>query len=152
FGDKVRDTLTRVYGPNEGSIMLRLKDKADMSAILKDLEATFTDTPRVKYNVSSWNPSEMPIPDPPQLKVAIRGGTLEERAAAAEQLAQLFEEKQVLPRIWGDPDASHAEEITLTPLLALWPNLRAAGAQFLPSDLADLSRVATIGRRVMDMP
>ena len=152
FGSKIQYTFTQVQNPNSSVIMARLRHKADMKAVWEGLETTFTNTPVLNYWVAPWNPSELPIPDPPQMRVAVRGGTLEERALAADALRQLLDEKQVYPRLWADPDVSHTEEIILRPRLDLWPGIRAQGAKFLPSDLADLSRVATYGRRVLDVP
>jgi multidrug efflux pump subunit AcrB len=152
FGAKIQYTFTQTRNPNSSIIMARLRNKAEMKAFWEGLEKTFTNTPLLNFWVAPWNPSELPIPDPPQMRIAVRGGTLDERALAADDLRQLLDEKQVYPRVWGDPDVSHAEEIILRPRLDLWPGIRAEGAKFLPADIADLSRVATYGRRVLDVP
>ncbi|HUP58593.1 MAG TPA: efflux RND transporter permease subunit [Bdellovibrionota bacterium] len=152
FGPRVQYTFTQIQGPNSSWIMARLRDKKEMNAVWKEMEATFANTPVVNFWVAPWNPSELPIPDPPNMRVVIRGGTLEERAEAARSLEQVLQEKQVFPRLSVKPDPGRYEAITLRPKLELWPALRGQGARFLPSDLADLARVATIGRRVMEMP
>jgi HAE1 family hydrophobic/amphiphilic exporter-1 len=152
FGSKIDYTFTQIWNVNEGAIMARLKDKADMKSVWEGFESEFPNTPLLNYWVEPWNPSELPIPDPPQLRIAVRGGSLRDRAYAADELRQLLDEKKVYPRINADPDVTPTEEIVLRPRLDLWPALHAEGAGFLPEDIADLARVATVGRRVQDMP
>ena len=65
FGTKILYTFTQVRGANRASVMARLKNKADMREIWPAMEKAFVNTPFLFYWVGPWNPSELPIPDPP---------------------------------------------------------------------------------------
>ena len=148
FGPRILYTFTQIQGPNNASIMSRLKDKNEMMKVWKDMEAYFTNTPFVKYDVHSWNPAELPIPDPPQLRITVRDGEVGERSRIADELQELIEQKQVFPHSWTDPDSGYRENIVIRPRTEQWAALQKGKFSVLPADLADLSRVATSGRRV----
>jgi HAE1 family hydrophobic/amphiphilic exporter-1 len=148
FGSSIDYTFSQVHGPNGAWIMARLKDKSEMRDLWKKLEAEFVDTPFVKFWVSPWNPAELPIPDPPQMRLVVRGGSIEDRAETARQLKNALDEKKVLPRIWSNPEVERLQAIVLRPNIEQWSALRKNGSSLSPGDLADLTRVATEGRRI----
>ena len=148
MGDHIQYTFTQIRAPNQASIMARLKDKGEMKSVWKQMETFFANTPFVKYTVGPWNPAELPIPNPPQIQVSIRGGELKDRVDITRQIQNLFEEKQILPRVWSDPGVDRTENVVMKPNLPLWSGLKAASVAVMPTDLADLARVATYGRRV----
>lgn len=153
FGAHIQYTFTQVNQANYASVMARLKDKGEMRSVWKAMEAKYTNTPFVRYRIDSWNPAELPIPDPPALKVSVQGGTIEDRSSAAEELSNLFEEKHVLPRLWTNPDVSHTDTIVLKPNLDRWAALDSSRLGVTPSDLADMVRVATSGKPAsIDLP
>ena len=148
LGSRVAYTFVQIRGPNNASVMARLKDKGQMRAVWKELEEKFTNTPFLRYWIGPWNPAELPIPDPPQLRLTVRGGTLEQRSNATDEIAMALEEAQVLPRIWAEPSVSRTEGIILKTDPEQWAALRSQGSSLQPGDLADIARVATAGRRV----
>ena len=148
FGPRIGYTFTQIWDPNGSTIMARLRDKSDMAAFWKDAEAEFADTPTMKFTVSPWNPAELPIPDPPQLRVVVRGGSTESRAEATRQLETRLREAKAFARISVDPDVDRLQSIVLRPHVEQWAALKASGSSLQPSDLADFSRVASSGRRV----
>ncbi|MFL5814169.1 MAG: efflux RND transporter permease subunit [Bdellovibrionia bacterium] len=153
FGEHIQYTFTQVNQANRASVMARLKDKSEMRQIWKAMEAKYVNTPFMRFGVDSWNPAELPIPNPPALKVSVQGGTLEDRSAAAEELSNMFEEHQVVPRVWTNPDVSHSDTIVLKPNLDRWAALDPSKLGLTPSDLADMVRVATSGKPAsIDLP
>lgn len=148
LGDRVQYTFTQIHGTNRSNVMARLRNKHEMRAVWKEMEEKFANTPFVRFWVGPWNPAELPIPDPPQLKLSVRGGTLEQRAQAAEEVAMILEEQQILPRIWAEPAVTRTESVSLRTNPEQWGSLRAQNSFLDPSDLADIARVATAGRRV----
>jgi HAE1 family hydrophobic/amphiphilic exporter-1 len=152
LGDRALYTFTQVNGPGYGEVMARLRDKRSMRDVWKEVQARFTDSPLVHYETYPWNPSELPIPDPPNLRIEVRGGSANERAEAARDVEMRLEEKQVFPQLWTDPGTAREERVMIRPNLALWPGLASQGARFEPGDLADLARVATTGRLAARMP
>jgi len=143
--------LGGVESPNSAWIMAHLKNKAEMKHLWQEMESYFANTPTLRYTVSPWNPAELAIADPPQLKIAIRGGWLQNRTQVAHDLQQLLEENQVFPRLWTDPTVTRTQNVVLQPYHNLWSSLKSQGAPFSPSDLADLVRVMTAGRKIGEL-
>lgn len=147
FGDHIQYTFSQINRVNSGFVMARLKDKSEMREIWKQMEAKYPNTPFVRYHVDSWNPAELPIPDPPKLQIAVQGGDLMARADVTQELTMLLEEKKILPQIWAEPDVTHFDTIVLHPNLDHWAALDATQLGGLsPADLADMVRVATDGK------
>lgn len=152
FGGKIRYTFSQVWKPNSAMLMARLKNKGEMRDVWKAMEKRFTNTPLLRFWVGPWNPSELPIPNPPDMLLAVRGGSLTDRASVAKDLNDLMEEKKVFPRIETEPNANMTFSVVMTPHNEQWTSLRESGAKFSPSDLADLVRVATQGRMAGYLP
>lgn len=148
FGDRIQYTFTQVNDPNAAYIMARLKNKHEMREVWKGIEARFTNTPQTRFWVAPWNPSELPIPDPPQLRIAVRGGSVRERAHVTEELNHLVQEKKIFPRVHSEPDVAMQKSVLLVPHAEQWSTLRSSGSRVSPSDLADLTRVATTGKKI----
>jgi HAE1 family hydrophobic/amphiphilic exporter-1 len=148
FGGHIQYTFSQVNGPNRAFIMARLKDKGEMRQLWKEFEAEFSNTPFIRYDVGPWNPAELPIPNPPQMRIAIRGGDLEDRRRAADEISTMLDEKQVYTRVWTDPDADRRQSVQLISSPEVWSGIGAKNQTLYPSDVADIVRVATTGRKV----
>jgi multidrug efflux pump subunit AcrB len=150
LGPDIEYTFVQTWGPNGGSVMARLKDKKKMREVWKQMEAEFTQTPVTFYWVGPWNPAELPIPNPPQMEISIRGGTTQQRATYSYDLQQFLMDKNVYENFWATPSISRAEQISLKPKTEHWP-IAKGSIHFLPGDLADLARVMTHGRKLGDL-
>lgn len=146
LGGHIQYTFTQVDRADSATVMARLKDKREMREIWRRLEGEFANTPWLRFSIDPWNPAELPIPDPPQLKLLVQGSSVKRRVEATRELSELFEEKQVLPRVWTDPDVTRGDDVMLRADPDQWTALRAQDSALAPSDLADLVRVATTGR------
>jgi HAE1 family hydrophobic/amphiphilic exporter-1 len=146
FGSDISYTFTQVNAPNRAVVMARLHNKSEMGRVWKAMEAEFQNTPTLFFWVGPWNPAELPIPDPPQMRMVIRGGEASDRAMLADALMGKLQEEQSFDRVWSEPSVSREEGILLTPDIARWTELSRIGVRFTPFDLADLVRVATDGR------
>lgn len=152
FGDKIQYTFSMIESPNRGVVMARLKNKGDMRTVWKALEARFPNTPTRRYGIGPWNPSELPIPNPPDLRIAVRGGDPRERAWAAKDLLDRLEEKKAFPRLHATPSVAPERSITLVPHSDQWAALKTRGARVQPSDLSEILRIATMGKRIGRLP
>jgi HAE1 family hydrophobic/amphiphilic exporter-1 len=141
-------TFTQINSPSNCNIMLRLKDKKDMAAIIKSLENEFPATPTTQYWVDQWNPSELPLPDPENLLVVVRSQDTDKMLLATKEILDGLQEKQYYHSLWAVPETNNPEGISVQPRLELWPEIAKAGSHVSPSDLADYSRVATEGRTI----
>jgi multidrug efflux pump subunit AcrB len=151
FGDKIQYTFTQLRDPNSVTILARLKDKSQMTEVWKAMEKAFPNTSFTNYYVTSWNPAEMPIPNPPHLRVVIRGGKINDRAETATAIRDLLQDKQVFPRFQSTPATGYEENIVFIPNREQWSLLEADRASFSIFDIADLARVATNGRNIGEL-
>lgn len=152
YGEYVQYTFTQIHGPNDSMIMARLRNKSRIRELQEKFEKTYVNTPSVKHWVDSWNPSELPIPRPPQFLVSIRGGTQENRMTVTRNLRDLLEEKKVYPRVETNPSVEPEKVLYIDPHQEQWLALREQGYRFTPHDVIDLLRVGTTGRRIAYFP
>jgi multidrug efflux pump subunit AcrB len=148
FKNSIDYTILESGQPNQAYITAHLKNKSEMRKLLKEMAVYFTNTATLRYDINPWNPSEFSIPDPPQLKIAVRGGAIQERAETARDLYQLLEGNQTFPRLSTDPSIAQSNSVVLRPYLGIWSKLKSQGVNLLPSDLADIVRTMTSGRKI----
>lgn len=151
FDQHIRYTFTQIENPNETVIMARLKDKAQMTALWKEFEKEFVNTPELTFYVMPWNPSEFNIPDPPNFRVSISGNNVEDRVTVGREINDRLMEAVVFPRISTTPDLTRIDGTDLRPIPEQISILSAKG-QVQAADLADVSRTATLGRRLWQIP
>lgn len=145
FGDEILYTFTQIYRPNGAFIMFRLKDKSHMKDLLKRVEEEFQNTPEVTYNTDSWNPAELPLPNPPDFKVVIASGDTTSMADTARDISIELRERKIFERVNVEPRANKDETFVIRPRSEQWPYL---AKNFSISDLADLTRTATEGKSI----
>lgn len=148
FGDKILYTFTQVQGPNNSSVMARLKNKHDSNQVWKSMEKEFENTPVLRFYVFPWNPSELPIPDPDDLEVVIRGENARARGLAAQDLRDILRQEKIFPDVWTRPSVDRNENVLLKPNMEQWMLAKREGLRLDPPELADLARVATVGKQV----
>jgi len=100
--------------------------------------------------VEPWNPSELPIPNPPHLRWEIRGADATERMKTAESLREVLVDSQAFPRVRTQPDSSKDERVIMHPYFDVLARMVAPAAVQL-TDLSDYLRVATEGKWVGDL-
>ncbi|MCX6116566.1 MAG: efflux RND transporter permease subunit [Proteobacteria bacterium] len=143
FAKEIDYTFTQIGGPNRATIIPRLKDKRDMEKTIAAMEKEFTNTPQLKFGVSQFNPSELPIPDPPALKVAIRGGSPDIRRDTSVQVMDLLESSQVYARVTSEPNLEPQKGIFLKQNLDHWSVI---SSQLTVSEAMSMVRTATEGK------
>ncbi len=111
FGDETLYTFTQIQGPNNGVIMVRIKHKEKINKMISDAEELYKNTSMKFYWVESWNPSELSIPNPPQYRLEITGGSAENRLQTAQDLQSLFLEKGIFDKVRVTPTADKEKEI-----------------------------------------
>jgi HAE1 family hydrophobic/amphiphilic exporter-1 len=151
FGSHIQYTFNEVWSENSGEVMARLKDKAEMHELWKQIDAHFTNTPLFTYWVDTWNPAELKIPEPPDMLISVRGNNSESMAAAANSINDDIMQVRAFPAASVDPDISPGQSIAVNAHLAQMPAIARAGAHWTVADLADMVRTATRGRHIADL-
>lgn len=139
-------TFTQVQGANNANIMIHLNSKNDMNEIWKTVEAMYPATPLIQYTVIPWNPSELNIPDPPDMRLVIQGGNVSDRTEVFRQLNDLILAKQIFPNIWTTPYLGSIKSIKLNVNQEQIASLNTYGLG--ASDLSDILRTATEGKQL----
>lgn len=151
FSGRIQYTFTQINEKNSAHIMARLTDKSEMLKIWKEIEAAFPNTPLLRFSVGPWNPSELPIPDPPALTLVVRGTEHKNRIALAKEVNDLLDQKKIYSGVWTEPGIQYTESVILKPQPEQWAYLSAQGSSLSPYHLADMARVATEGREIGNM-
>jgi outer membrane protein TolC/preprotein translocase subunit SecF len=101
LGDKLDYTFLQIskWGTTN---LVRLKSRKDLDQVITILEGVLKDTPEMKYRIQPWNPSELPIPNPPQLQIQLTGGTPAEQAATGAEVRDWLEGTNLYPRVYSD--------------------------------------------------
>lgn len=152
YGNKIKYTFTQIQGAQFSIILARLKNKSDMADLQKQMSETFKNTATVRYFVEAWNPSELPLPNPPQLKIGVTAGTPELRQEASREIAEILESKQVFPNIESNPNVERQSVISIMPRTDQWLLARAGGSPVSLDDVMGQIRVATTTRQVDYFP
>ncbi|MBL7670621.1 MAG: efflux RND transporter permease subunit [Bdellovibrionaceae bacterium] len=155
FPDKVAYTFAQVRNEQNGSIMLRLKSRRDISEMSDKAEADYKSTPTKSYWVQPWNPSELSIPDPPQMRVEIRGGTPQSRLNAAQDLETLIRERNIFDKVETAPTSKIGKGIVVRDMTQFGAQQEVLGRGEISHYLRVVTSGVYVGRTVQkarDLP
>lgn len=141
FGDEMLYTFTQIESAHDGNIMIRMKHKDKIAAMVEKAEETYKNTPTLSYWVESWNPSELSIPDPPQFRLEVVGGEPVKRLQAAQDIHALLTEKGIFDKVQVTPTADKEKEIRVQPFF----NSGSESEVLSKEELSHYLRVATDG-------
>ncbi|MGZ3770920.1 MAG: efflux RND transporter permease subunit [Bdellovibrio sp.] len=141
FAEERLYTFTQINGPQDGSIMVRIKHKDKIAKIVEKAEELYKNTATKFYWVDYWNPSELSIPDPPQFRLEITGGAPEKRLQTAQDIQALLLEKGVFDKVRVVPTAEKEKEIRVQPYF----NSGSESEVLSKEELAHYFRVVTDG-------
>jgi HAE1 family hydrophobic/amphiphilic exporter-1 len=141
FGDDVLYTFSESDRPDSGEVMVRLKDRGRVEAMIAKGEELFKNSPTKFYSVSSWSPSELRIPETVDYRLEVTGGTPMRRQEVAHDLAESLGD----PSLYDNVSVKPAAEIQKG-LVVLPPNNFTNQPEVITrGDLSHLLRVATDG-------
>jgi HAE1 family hydrophobic/amphiphilic exporter-1 len=141
IGSEILYTFTQMWGSHDGNIMVRLKDKSKITSLVEKAEDLFKNTPTKFYWQDQWNPSELEIPDPPQLRLEITAGTPQSRLQMAQDIQTLLNENGAYDKVQATPTAESEKEIRVLPFFNSGSESEVMGKY----DLSHYLRVATDG-------
>jgi hydrophobic/amphiphilic exporter-1 (mainly G- bacteria), HAE1 family len=143
FADTVDYTFTQIYGRDEAAILAHLKSKKTMKETMKRLETKLTSTPQIQFRMFPFNPSKLPIPNPPHLSVRITGPD-DDVLEYAEKLKMELEGTRLFA--WVDSTVKRVPQFTLTPHFHTLDRIREKDPTAGPS-LSDLGEIIASGIR-----
>jgi HAE1 family hydrophobic/amphiphilic exporter-1 len=95
------------------SLLVRISSRKQVDAAIKKLEDTVKDTPELRFRVQPWNPSELPIPNPPQLEIQVTGGTANEQFFVATDVYNWLQGTKFYPRVYSDVKLDPGSKVLL---------------------------------------
>jgi hydrophobic/amphiphilic exporter-1 (mainly G- bacteria), HAE1 family len=141
FGADIKYTFTQIEGSHDGYVMMRLKSRHRVEELSTKAEEIYKNTPTLSYWIEKWNPSELQIPNPPDFKVEIVGGTSNQRFLAGEDLRMKFSDQGVFDNKETEPGLRRGQSIVIEPL-----NQFTSSSEVLTrSDLSHYLRTASEG-------
>ncbi len=69
----VKHVFSNIWSANNGGILVKLHDKDMMDDALKKVRELLPKTPDMRLSAWPWNPSRLPIPNPPDLRIELTG-------------------------------------------------------------------------------
>lgn len=109
LGDSLDYTFVQI-GKGWSVILARVTSRDKLDVAIPSLEKVLGDTPLLGFRIEPWNPSELPIPNPPQLQIDITGGTPREQLIVAADVSNWLESTELYPRVYGDTQFDPGKE------------------------------------------
>jgi hydrophobic/amphiphilic exporter-1 (mainly G- bacteria), HAE1 family len=99
YPNEILYTFTQVYGGGGGNVMLRLKTKDKIEELQTNAEDSFKNTATKSYWVTRWNPSELRIPNPPEYRIELMGGTPQTRQQVSQSLTEILRDPSIYENV-----------------------------------------------------
>ncbi|MFP4067290.1 MAG: efflux RND transporter permease subunit [Spirochaetaceae bacterium] len=127
--DAAGEAVDRTYAMVSGRfnvLFVNLHSSRDAPGVLDLLEREFRSEEGFYFNVSMWDPAELPLPRTNDLQLAVRGPDSARKVLILEELRDLVAESGFYGRVFTDPDVGLADELSLsvrTEVLSGFPDL-----------------------------
>ncbi len=135
-GADVEQTYALVSG-RFNIMFVNLRSSEVAEEVMGRLEQIFVSDNDFYYNVSMWDPAQLPLPRTSDLQLSVRGPDETESVVILEQLRDLVNETDLYGRVFTDPPTGLSEELAMT--------VRSEVVDGFPELTAD-SLVATVRR------
>jgi HAE1 family hydrophobic/amphiphilic exporter-1 len=113
YGSEIKYTFTQIQGSNNAFTMLRLDSRKKVDELSAKIEEAYKNTPTKFYFVEKWNPSELRIPDPPDMRLEIIGGSAENRLRLSEDLMAKFSDQGIYDNVSANPPAQRRQLVSI---------------------------------------
>ena len=114
-GGRVLYTFSQVTSPDSAHIMMRLKSKDLREEVSQQLVEQVRSTTDLSVDVSTWNPSEIPLPTYPDALVTVRGTSVSEIGAVARRVQKELDALDIFQTVWTEPWAGLGSAIEIRP-------------------------------------
>jgi multidrug efflux pump subunit AcrB len=138
FPDKLAFTFSQFNSLEGAFVALQLKQKSDYRQLFADLEDLYKGRLDLQVSLFPWNPSELPIPNPPDWRVDISALNDKATVEAMESLRVGLRNSGVVDDIALNVPSEATKKLLLVPYPEIMGAIKKAGYALEASDLADI--------------
>ncbi len=111
-GDAILETYALVSG-RFNILFVNLDGTSEADRVLGDLQQAFVSDNTFSYNVSMWDPAQLPLPRTNDLQISVRGEDEREVVLLLEELRDLVNESGLYGRVQTDPPTGLSDELRM---------------------------------------
>lgn len=111
-GEEVAETFALVSG-RFNILFINFVDSTAAAESLGELQKLFVSDNSFYYNVSMWDPAELPLPRTNDLQISLRGEDPARIVLLLEELRDLVNESELYGRVFTDPPTGLANQLEL---------------------------------------
>lgn len=112
IGEYILGTYTMVRGRMNLHFM-DLKSIKDMNQVIKVLQKNFKSDDTWYFNISPWDPAQLPLPRTMDLQIGVSGPEEKEIVTILEQIRDIIEEEDLYGRTFTSPSTNTKDEIII---------------------------------------
>ncbi len=143
FGSLISFMESGTNSPNYAWVALHLPDKKKFRYVLEAAQEMTKAESEATYSYWPFNPSELPIPNPPDWKVAFKGNDVEQQQLMRDAFRIALLDSQIVEDVQEDTDRVFDNRLLLQLYEEKIDLLNAGTLRVLPSDLAQIASLVT---------
>ncbi|MFP4302304.1 MAG: efflux RND transporter permease subunit [Spirochaetaceae bacterium] len=148
FPESIRNTFTQVFGENRAVLIITATSPKEAEDIASYMQENFQSDDVWQFEVSSWDPAQLPLPRSYALEIRVQGPDPVTSAQLAEDAAAHLREAEIYPNIFTRPGGGETTELILTPRRQVLDGFEGLSLDRLSSS----ARIALSGGRSIEMP
>ena len=115
YKDKIKNLFVRINRNGRGGMIISLKSSKYLDEILESLKQKYQTNNDMEFDVSSWDPSSLPLPRTYSLHIRVSGKEREKILAIMERISDLIKKEDIYRNVFTSPITRLSNEILLVP-------------------------------------
>ncbi|MFK8136762.1 MAG: efflux RND transporter permease subunit [Bdellovibrionales bacterium] len=107
-----KSMFTEIWDIKDGGMVLTIKDKSKMDEAKKVFEKALSVFPGVSFKVWPWNPSKLPVPNPPKFQMFVSGSN-DKVVQVTQNIKEYIDENKEFN--WSSKDVRKSRKVLLEP-------------------------------------
>jgi HAE1 family hydrophobic/amphiphilic exporter-1 len=146
YGDRIENLFARMRGANGGAFTMSLKSLQDREIVIRELKEKFPSNRKWRYDISRWDPAELPLPRTRDLRLSVSGPKRQTILDIMEDLTDRIRKLGMYEDVSTEPTLATSTELVLKPRR---PVLLETNTDI--GTLTGLGRILLSGSRVIEM-
>ncbi len=149
---KIKFTFANFNSISGAFVAIQLNNKRDYKGAFSELESAYKGRLDLKVDIFPWNPSELPIPDPPDWRVLVHAHKSQAAVEAMDFLQAELQEAAIVDSVYTNVNIRQEKKLLLSPYPEFMTAIKREGLGFEASDLADIANLAQRSMEVVRIP